>query len=562
VPEVTDLRPDDPESIAGYRVLSRLGSGGQGVVFLAAASSGDLVAIKLLLHGSGDTQARAQFAKEVAAARLVAPFCTAQVVDAQLDADPPYVVSEFIPGPSLQQQIQRTGPIQGTSLQRMAIGTATALAAIHQAGVVHRDFKPANVMISPEGPRVIDFGIARDLSTDLTVTSRVVGTPVYMSPEQLRADVVGPATDMFAWASVIVYAATGRAPFEAEHMVAVMYRITSGEPDLSGVPDALVGVLRQCLEKDPARRPTAQQALARLLGRPGSQPDQTDPTTVLAEATGLVRGAAGAPTVRGPAYGQPPPASSIKQMSGQPVWGTSGPPIWGTPPVEVVEVTEVRAEPVGSGTRAGQAWSPDVGQGAGPPRRLQRRSVLQAAVVLAAILGGATIFNGNLPGWSSNSDAGVPVDDQEEYDAVPTAASSAAATVAAVVAKPTAAAVVGGDGGIVLGNAGGIPARFAGNWHGRILESTGDYATVRLTLKAGKPSGRLKFAASGCSGTVTMTSAVVTLLSLEAVITKDPKRRCAQSSKVYVTSMGGKNVQFTIVDNGKPHRSGAGTLHS
>ncbi|HST86447.1 MAG TPA: protein kinase [Kineosporiaceae bacterium] len=601
MPDVTDLRPGDPESIAGYRVLSRLGSGGQGVVFLAAASSGDLVAIKRLLNGPEDTQARAQFAKEVAAARLVAPFCTAQVVDAQLEGDSPYVVSEFIPGPSLQQQIQRSGPMQGTTLQRMAIGTATALAAIHQAGVVHRDFKPANVMISPEGPRVIDFGIARDLATETTVTSRVFGTPAYMSPEQLRADVVGPATDMFAWASVIVYAATGRAPFDAEHMMAVMYRITSGEPNLSGVPDALVGVLRQCLEKDPARRPTAQQALAQLLGRPGSQPDQTDPTTVLAEATGLVRGAAtvldrgaaGAPTVLRPAYDQPPPfeqassaqppepptwgtpAPSTSQTPGLPILGTPGlstsgtpgTPIWGTPPAEAPE-----PEPADLGTRAGQAWSADAGHLASLPRRHRRRSVLQTAVVLAIILGGAAAFNGNFPGWSTNRDSGVPAGDQEAYEAAVAAAASAAAESAAAesadapaTAKATDAEVVGadGDGGtIVLGNAGGIPARFAGSWKGRIVESTGDHATVRLTLKAGAPSGRLKFAEFGCSGTVKMTSAVVNVLTLEAVITKDPKRQCAQSSKVTVIELSGGELQFAIVDDGEPSRAGSGTLHS
>ena len=177
MPEVTDLRPGDPESIGGYRVVSRLGSGGQGVVFLAAASSGALVTIKRLLPGPEDTLARVQFAKEVAVAQLVAPFCTAQVIDAQLDGDSPYVVSEFISGPSLEQEIQHSGPMEGTALQRTAIGTVTALAAMHQANVVHRDFTPANVMISPGGPRVIDFGIARNQSVETTATGGVPGTP-------------------------------------------------------------------------------------------------------------------------------------------------------------------------------------------------------------------------------------------------------------------------------------------------------------------------------------------------------------------------------------------------
>jgi hypothetical protein len=140
-------------------------------------------------------------------------------------------------------------------------------------------------MLAPDGPRVIDFGIARDLSAETTVASRVLGTPAYMAPEQFRAEPVGPATDMFAWASVIVLAATGRAPFDAPHMAAVMNRITAGEPDLTGVPAYLVDLLNRCLDKDPARRPSAQQALAHLLGRPEPERDQADPTMALTEAT-------------------------------------------------------------------------------------------------------------------------------------------------------------------------------------------------------------------------------------------------------------------------------------
>jgi serine/threonine protein kinase len=286
VPDVTDLRPGDPEGIGGYRVLSRLGAGGQGVVFLATSASGERVAIKQLRLE--DERARERFVKEVAAARRVAPFCTAQVVDVELEGPSPYIISEYIDGPSLQQQIERHGPMAGGALQRLAIGTVTALAAIHQAGVVHRDFKPANVMLSSDGPRVIDFGIARDLSTDTTVTSRIFGTPAYMAPEQLKTSRIGPATDMFAWASVIAFAATGRAPFDAPHMAAIVYRITSGDANLTGVPADLLGVIKQCLDKDPNRRPSAQQVLARLLGRPAPEHDATDATRVLAEATGIV----------------------------------------------------------------------------------------------------------------------------------------------------------------------------------------------------------------------------------------------------------------------------------
>ena len=280
MPELTDLRSSDALRIAGYRVLSRLGTGGQGVVYLALAPSGERVAIKQLLAGFADERARQQFAKEVAAVRRVAPFCTAQILDVHLDGAVPYVVSEYIDGPSLKQQIDRHGPMSGAALHRLAIGTATALAAIHQAGVVHRDVKPANVMLAADGPRVIDFGIAGPVATDGTLNGLVSGTPNYMSPEHLRVERVGPAGDMFAWASVITFAATGRAPFEAEQVMAVLDRISTDEPDLTGVPAEFLGLLRQCLDKDPDRRPSAQQALTLLLERPADQ------TLVLPEGIG------------------------------------------------------------------------------------------------------------------------------------------------------------------------------------------------------------------------------------------------------------------------------------
>jgi serine/threonine protein kinase len=295
VPDVTELLPGDPLDIDKYRVVSRLGSGGQGVVFLATAPSGEKVAIKRLKLE--DERTRQQFVKEVAAARRVAPFCTAQVVDVRMDGPSPYVVSEYIDGPSLQQQIDERGPMTSASLHRLAIGTITALAAIHQAGVVHRDFKPANVMLSSEGPRVIDFGIARDLSMETTVTSRIFGTPVYMAPEQLQASGVGPPTDIFAWGSVIAFAATGQTAFKAPHMMAVVHRIISEEPDLFGVPDALLPIVQRCLAKDPARRPSAQQVLAMLLGRDAPAHDLTDPTNVLVEAAHIVHDDAPATTV-------------------------------------------------------------------------------------------------------------------------------------------------------------------------------------------------------------------------------------------------------------------------
>ncbi|WP_219464101.1 serine/threonine-protein kinase [Nonomuraea rhizosphaerae] len=258
MPNVEPLRPGDPAAVGPYRLVGRLGAGGQGVVYLAQARNGAPVAIKVLREDmAGDDR----FARELAAARRVEPFCIAQVLDASLSGRP-YIVTEYVDGPSLQQ----AGRHRGAELQRLAVATATALAAIHQAGVVHRDFTPSNVLLGRDGPRVIDFGIARALATGVTSTSSVVGTPAYMAPEQLAGQAVGAQADVFAWASVIVYAASGMPPFGDDSLPAVINRIVHSEPQVGALPEPLRSVVLSCLAKDPARRPTMQEVLLRLLG--------------------------------------------------------------------------------------------------------------------------------------------------------------------------------------------------------------------------------------------------------------------------------------------------------
>ncbi|MFD1931934.1 serine/threonine protein kinase [Nonomuraea mangrovi] len=254
-------------SIGPYRVVRQLGEGGQGVVYLATAPDGRPVAVKTLREGfAGDDR----FAKEIAAARRVEPFCIAQVLDASLGGRP-YIVTEYVEGPSLHE----AGRHLGADLQRLAISTATALAAIHRAGVVHRDFKPANVLLGRDGPRVIDFGIARATGSALTVTSSIVGTPSYMAPEQLAGMEVGPSADVFAWAGVMVFAATGTPPFGRGSLPELIRRIQYGEPHLADVPDALRPIVADCLAKDPALRPTMQDVLFRLIG---DRPSGGEPT--------------------------------------------------------------------------------------------------------------------------------------------------------------------------------------------------------------------------------------------------------------------------------------------
>ncbi|MFG1961324.1 serine/threonine protein kinase [Nonomuraea sp. NPDC049028] len=279
------LLPEDPGAVGPYRLVGRLGEGGQGVVYLAQAPNGGPVAVKVLLDGLvGDDR----FAKEVAAARRVEPFCIAQVLDASLGARP-YIVTEYVEGPSLQQ----AGRHSGGDLQRLAVATATALAAIHAAGIVHRDFKPANVLLGRDGPRVIDFGIARATDSALTVTSGIVGTPAYMAPEQLAGAPAGPAADVFAWGSVIVYAAGGEPPFGQDSLPAVISRILNNEPQLGDLPRSLQAIVYACLSKDPARRPTMQDVLLRLLGGQSSGTPVAGPGFPATGAHGAVPGAHG-----------------------------------------------------------------------------------------------------------------------------------------------------------------------------------------------------------------------------------------------------------------------------
>ncbi|MBO3745203.1 transporter substrate-binding domain-containing protein [Streptosporangiaceae bacterium NEAU-GS5] len=271
MPQLAPLGPGDPTQLGPFTLRGRVGEGGQGVVYLGEDESGDRAAIKLLhVKFTGDAMARSRFARELRAAQRVASFCTARVIAADLDGDTPYIASEYIDGPSLRETVETSGPLSGSRLDRLAVGTATALTAIHEAGIVHRDFKPDNVLIAADGPRVVDFGIARIIDSTGTITSRAVGTPAYMAPEQISGDTVGPPTDVFAWGATIAYAATGKAAFGGDSIAAVLNRILNHDIDVSSLPEPLRSVVQACVSKNPTARPTADQILLRLLGRTDS----------------------------------------------------------------------------------------------------------------------------------------------------------------------------------------------------------------------------------------------------------------------------------------------------
>ncbi|MFE1558180.1 PQQ-binding-like beta-propeller repeat protein [Streptomyces sp. NPDC058734] len=255
-----------PEYAGQYRLESVLGSGGMGVVHLAASSSGLKLAVKVVhAQHAVDPEFRARFRQEVAAARQVSGAFTAPVVDADPDAERPWMATLFIDAPTLSERV-RERVLDPVELTRLAAGLAEALRDIHRAGVVHRDLKPSNVLMAPDGVRVIDFGISRPADSDLrTETGKLIGTPPFMAPEQFqRPREVGTAADVFALGAVLVHAATGRGPFDSDSHYLVAYQVVHSEPDLTGLPARLVPIVARCLAKDPAERPTAEALIAEM----------------------------------------------------------------------------------------------------------------------------------------------------------------------------------------------------------------------------------------------------------------------------------------------------------
>ncbi|MEW9552758.1 serine/threonine-protein kinase [Nonomuraea sp. NPDC050783] len=448
---VHPLAPDDPESLGGYVLAGRLGEGGQGVVYLARpAGGGEPVAIKLL--SAGDRETRARLARELDALESVASFCTARVLDASVDGPRPYVVSEYVAGPSLAERVRERGPLRGGELERLAVGTATALAAIHAAGIVHRDFKPANVLLGPDGPRVVDFGIARAEGA-ATLTSGIIGTPAYLAPEQIGGTPATAASDVFAWAATMVYAATGVSPFGADTVPAVLHRVLHAEPDLAPLPERLRGLLAACLSKDPARRPAARHLMITLV-TPGPAPHPAPaPVSAPGSAPGSV--GAGAPADRG-------------------VRGGAG----------------------------GDTGVPRPASATYPGRSRSRRVLLGVTVVttvLAASAVTAVILLNRPPGTVA-------------ADRTPTAAPSTAATTATAppattpATTPTTTPATSGPAQAGLK----IPAAFAGEWSGHTTSTNpmdGDGSENAIRLRKGESTAewREEGGSATCKGTITLT---------------------------------------------------------
>ncbi|MBA2326904.1 MAG: serine/threonine protein kinase [Actinobacteria bacterium] len=272
---VTPLQPGDPRRLGKWRLVGRLGAGGMGVVYLARGRRGLRVAIKVPRSDlARDPEFRERFCREAEAASAVTARCTARVLEVRADGKRPYIVTEYVDGPTLQDAVAADGPIAGPRLLAFATGVAEAMAAMHAAGVTHRDLTPGNVILGRWGPKVIDFGIARsDGASTLTQTGMRIGTPAWMAPEQARGDRVGPAVDTFAWGTLVAYAGTGRHPFGNGRVDAVLYRVVHEAPDLAGLEPALAPLVSRALDKEPGYRPPPAALLDALTPMGATRPE-------------------------------------------------------------------------------------------------------------------------------------------------------------------------------------------------------------------------------------------------------------------------------------------------
>ena len=260
------LRREDPRVVGPYRLHRRLGTGGMGVVYLGSDRKGQKVALKLIRSELAEVQEfRTRFAREVSAAARIRGGCIARLVASDIDAERPWLATAYVPGPSLYKRVGDEGPLPWPEVTAIGAALADGLVHVHEAGVVHRDLKPSNILLSPKGPRIIDFGIAWSTgASTLTHVGTAVGSPGFLAPEQVRGIAVTSATDVFALGTTLAYAATGDSPFGSGSSEVMLYRVVHEEPDLTDVPGALVHVIRACLAKEAADRPTTAQLHDRL----------------------------------------------------------------------------------------------------------------------------------------------------------------------------------------------------------------------------------------------------------------------------------------------------------
>ena len=392
----------DPEQIGGYVLVGRLGAGAMGRVYLGRSAAGRLVAVKTIkIELADEPDLRTRFAQEVAAARRVSGAFTAAVVAADPEADVPWLATAYVPAPSLAGLVRICGPLPVPAVRWLAAGCAEALESIHGAGLVHRDLKPSNVLVSPDGPRVIDFGVARAAERiQLMVSRGAVGTPAYMAPEQARdTRQATAASDVFSLGATMLFAATGHAPYQGKTIMDVLVRLGTEPPDLGGLPGALADIVVACLERDPRKRPTTASVLAHLAPDIGQEAGAREfgPSSLPASALTLIAeyrrdlgppasAGASAENLEDETFGSQSAATGPAVL---PARSRARPRLAGSRPASSGRPASRRKE--GTGARGDGALAADGAR----PRRSGRRQglvVLASAVTAAALIGGGTVI--------------------------------------------------------------------------------------------------------------------------------------------------------------------------
>ncbi|WP_432587183.1 serine/threonine-protein kinase [Streptomyces sp. HD1123-B1] len=595
------LGADDPRVIGAYRLLGRLGSGGMGRVYVGRSAGGRTVAVKVVHpHFALDEQFRARFRREVEAARRVGGAWTAPVLDADPGAAVPWVATGYVAGPSLSRAISDEGPLPEPSVRALGAGLAEALAAVHALGLVHRDVKPSNVLLALDGPRLIDFGIARatDGTASLTSTGASIGSPGYMAPEQILGEDVGGPADVFSLGSVLAYAATGEGPFPGDSSAALLYKVVHAEPRLS---EQLTGDLRElvaaCLAKNPAERPTPEQIARRLAPADGAsglvrsgwlpgtlvervsrravqlldleaETEDPEPTGDVAAAPAEPEASAeAAPAPRAeetsatgpdrPAPHTPAPAPVPARVpepstAGSPALGAFGPPdpsygggLPGREPADRSTPPPPPSYPAPLPERGrGVALSASVG-GRNRPKALSCTLVLSVAGALAAATTAAVVFD-VLPGSGKDTKAGP------RGDARPGGSPSA---------TPPASATPSDGAG-----PGAIPKTFLGTWRGDLTSDSGiPVGTMTITFRQGRvgeqvATGRVTLSVLRCDSTWKLVSASSGELRLDAALKRDrPQEGCSDGSTEERFVLAGDTLRYRAKDDraGDP----SGTLH-
>lgn len=485
------LGTDDPMRIGDYRLLGLLGAGGMGRVYLGRSAGGRTVAVKVIRPDLIGNEFRERFRREVTAARRVGGKFTAPVLDADVDSTPPWLATGYVAGFSLTDAVEQFGTFSENTLLVLAHGLAEALIAVHGAGIVHRDLKPSNVLLAVDGPKVIDFGIARAAEDSaLTTTGNVIGSPGFMCPEQVVGPTMGPEGDVFALGGVLVYAATGQGPFGTGETVQMLYRVVYEEPRLTAVPDRLRPLVAACLNKDVAARPTPQQLLDQLAELGVPERGGWLPAPVLEEVSR--RAVALLDLESGPveAVG-PDPARSAATISRPLPQSNSGPH---TPPHPLSRPaadtvawqsgnTAWQSGPPGPQANSSRMYAPypPAQDQSGPqpayyypqpaPKSRSRRTAWTVAAVVVGLIvaGGAFLIGTQLTDKSSDSAATVST------SAVVT--SAAPTTTAATQTSATSTSAAATDSA--------IPEAFVGKWTGTARDALATF-DIELTIHDGK----------------------------------------------------------------------------